>query len=95
MGNLLFQGVAMYVKSTVPLGFYAWATTKFDKTRKFLAPKSLALAENWLNCQEKTYFLLILIKPVEPALEGTLVKSHIKLGMLTSMLSQQLLKQQF
>ena len=47
-------------------------------------PKSLALVENWLNCQEKACFLLILTKSVEPifqsagpisrhtALEGTL-----------------------
>ena len=47
-------------------------------------PKSLTLAENWLNCQEKASFLLILSESVEPifqsvgpisrhtALEGTL-----------------------
>ena len=29
-------------------------------------PKSVALAENWLNCQEQATFLLILKKSVEP-----------------------------
>ena len=33
-------------------------------------PQSLALIENWLNCQEKASFLLILTKPVEPVLQS-------------------------
>ena len=36
------------------------------KIRWVLVPKSLASAENWLNCQEKASFALILTKPVEP-----------------------------
>ena len=55
------------------------------KLEGYLA-KSLALAENWLNCQEKASFLFILTKPVEPifqsagpilrhrVLEGTLIQ---------------------
>ena len=56
------------------------------KNRRLLVPKSLASAENWLNCQEKASFVLILTKPVEPKfrsagpilghtalLEGTLI----------------------
>ena len=47
-----------------------------------LAPKSLALAENWLNCQEKAFFLIIhknllsqffKVHTVHTGLEGTLV----------------------
>ena len=64
--------------------------TKFDKIRRVLAPKSLALAENWLNCQEKASFVLI-TKPIEPifqsagpilghtALEGTLLHTSCPL----------------
>ena len=39
--------------------------TKFDKISRVLVLKSLALAENWLNCQEKAFFVFILTKPVE------------------------------
>ena len=58
------------------------------KIRRVLAPKSSASAENWLNCQEKASFVLILTKPVEPifqsagpilghtALEGALVRTN-------------------
>ena len=54
-------------------------------------PKSLASAKNWLNCQEKASFLLILTKSVEPifqsagpilrhaTLEGTLVVTHLQI----------------
>ena len=33
-------------------------------------PKSLASAENWLNCQEKASFELILTKPIEPIFQS-------------------------
>ena len=58
--------------------------------RSVLAPKSLALDENLINCQGKAPFVLILTKPVEPicqsagpilgraALEETLQISIIK-----------------
>ena len=35
-----------------------------------LVPKSLALAENWLYCQEKASFVLILTKSVEPIFQS-------------------------
>ena len=33
-------------------------------------PKSLAMTENWLNCQEKTSFLIILANSVEPIFQS-------------------------
>ena len=46
--------------------FLTWANfIKSDKIRRVLATKSLALAENRLNSQEKASFVLILTKPVE------------------------------
>ena len=56
----------MFPRRFLSLGQY----TKFDQIRRVIAPKSLALAENWLNCQEKTSFVLILTKPVEPIFQS-------------------------
>ena len=44
---------------------------EFDKFSGVLAPKSLTLAENWLKCQEKASFLLIITEPVEPFFQST------------------------
>ena len=50
-----------------PLMFLSLAnSTKFDKIGGVVAPKSLALEENWLNCKEKASFVLILTKSGEP-----------------------------
>ena len=38
--------------------------------RRVLVPKSLALAENWQNCQETACFVLILTTPVEPIFQS-------------------------
>ena len=66
------------------------SSTKFDKIEGVIVLKSLALAENWLNVQEKASFLLILTKFVQPisqsggpilrhtTLEGTLMEGVAK-----------------
>ena len=55
------------VFTSVLIGFWAWTNfTKFDKIRRVLVLRSLALAEKLLNCHEKASFVLILTKPVEP-----------------------------
>ena len=54
-------------------------------------PKSLTLAENWLNCQEKASFLLILTKYVEPIFQspGPILRHTALEGMLLTKVNQQ------
>ena len=52
------------------------------KTTGTLVPKSLASAENWLNCQEKTPFVLILTIPIEP--KGNTVADNVILETMGS-----------
>ena len=62
------------------LRFCAWAnSTKFDKIIIFV-PKSLALAENFLDCQEYTFFKTNYSILRHLALEGTLIYFYIYVG---------------
>ena len=45
---------------------------------RVLAPKSLALAENWLNCRNKASFLLIFTKSVEPIFQSDELISRLR-----------------
>ena len=55
--------------------------------RRVLAPNSLTSAENWLNCQEKEFFVLILTKPVDFQRAGPILGHTALEGKLITMIT--------